>query len=33
LASGTLARTMADQTIPEIYLLHVWIRQISPMIG
>jgi hypothetical protein len=24
---------MADQTIPEIYLLHVWIRQISPMIG
>src|SRR4051812_31545165 len=24
---------MADQTIPEIYLLHLWIRQISPMIG
>src|SRR3954465_1027308 len=24
---------MADQTIPEIYLLHVWILQISPMIG
>ena len=24
---------MADETIPEIYLLHVWIRQISPMIG
>src|SRR3954468_19998094 len=24
---------MADQTSPEIYLLHVWIRQISPMIG
>jgi hypothetical protein len=24
---------MADQTISEIYLLHVWIRQISPMIG
>jgi Plasmid pRiA4b ORF-3-like protein len=24
---------MADQSIPEIYLLHVWIRQISPMIG
>ena len=23
---------MADQTIPEIYLLHLWIRQISPMI-
>jgi hypothetical protein len=23
---------MADETIPEIYLLHVWIRQISPMI-
>src|SRR3954453_18929920 len=24
---------MADETTPEIYLLHVWIRQISPMIG
>src|SRR3954467_14376931 len=24
---------MADQTIPEIYLLHLWILQISPMIG
>jgi len=24
---------MADQTIPEIYQLHLWIRQISPMIG
>jgi hypothetical protein len=24
---------MADETIPEIYLLHVRIRQISPMIG
>jgi hypothetical protein len=24
---------MADPTSPEIYLLHVWIRQISPMIG
>src|SRR3954447_8756212 len=24
---------MADQTIPEIYLLHLWICQISPMIG
>jgi hypothetical protein len=23
---------MANQTIPEIYLLHLWIRQISPMI-
>src|SRR3954447_6696951 len=23
---------MADETIPEIDLLHVWIRQISPMI-
>ncbi len=23
---------MADETTPEIYLLHVWIRQISPMI-
>src|SRR3954451_4158969 len=23
---------MADRTIPEIYLLHLWIRQISPMI-
>jgi hypothetical protein len=23
---------MADQPTPEIYLLHVWIRQISPMI-
>ena len=24
---------MADESIPEVYLLHVWIRQISPMIG
>jgi hypothetical protein len=24
---------MADQTLPEIYLVHLWIRQISPMIG
>lgn len=24
---------MADQTIPEIDRLHLWIRQISPMIG
>src|SRR4051812_11780061 len=24
---------MADEIIPEIYLLHVWILQISPMIG
>ncbi len=24
---------MADEIIPEIYLLHVWIRQISPMIS
>jgi hypothetical protein len=23
---------MADETLPEIYLLHVWIRQSSPMI-
>jgi hypothetical protein len=23
---------MADETTPEVYLLHVWIRQISPMI-
>ena len=23
---------MADETTPEIYRLHVWIRQISPMI-
>jgi hypothetical protein len=24
---------MADETVPEIYRLHVWIRLISPMIG
>jgi pRiA4b ORF-3-like protein len=24
---------VADETIPEIYLFHVWIREISPMIG
>jgi pRiA4b ORF-3-like protein len=24
---------MADETAPEVYQLHVWIRQISPMIG
>jgi hypothetical protein len=23
---------MANETIPEVYLLHIWIRQVSPMI-
>jgi hypothetical protein len=31
-ASGTLAQTMAHETATDVYQLHVWIRQISPMI-
>ena len=29
---GYAAQTMAEETAPEVYQLHVWIRQISPMI-
>ena len=31
-ARGTLAGVMTTLAIPPIYKLHIWIRQISPMI-
>src|SRR5262245_59649425 len=31
-ASGTLTRVMAVETTPDVYQVHAWIRQISPMI-
>jgi len=30
---GYAAQIMAEKTVPEAYQLHIWIRQISPMIG